>query len=497
MEAITQKSETVQAIFQMTVSGQNLDKNHEAKYVNELVNQFKEMNPILFERQKKERGAPIKYQLDELLKFDVFTTLTNVRSYRKREQLLSNNDEACNFLLNDKRPSRSTMNNFRLNNALLILEFDYFLNQWAVEKKLVTGDHIVIDSTKIKAYSNLYRTININGLIYLQDIIYNESFNKSKNSDWKKLKNYFYNDKLPEDMVDLIEEIYRNLNKEGIKILKNALYSDEKRDWTIGFIDYLLENYDGKHPVNLTDPESRKMRMKDDTVRYGYTLQVARDVKNGFVIANKVTQEKNDKKGFQNLILDIKMNLGFAPRFASLDNGYWGLGMMECALEHGVIPICPDLKDAMRINGTESDNIFHSCNMNFDPVKEVFGCRNLCELKLNPEDSEKEDKLVFKTEECCNCQFQEECAPKMFRKITMSAHPLFLENKKNFFAGREIGYYKYRGCFSEGYFGTLFHGNEYPHLRRRGLKKAEVDLKLECIAANIKIIMNHFEVCEL
>jgi len=33
---------------------------------------------------------------------------------------------------------------------------------------------------------------------------------------------------LPEDMVDLIEEIYRNLNKEGIKILKNALYSDEK-----------------------------------------------------------------------------------------------------------------------------------------------------------------------------------------------------------------------------------------------------------------------------
>jgi len=34
----------------------------------------------------------------------------------------------------------------------------------------------------------------------------------------------------------------------------------------------------------------------------------------------KVTQEKNDKKGFQKyLILDIKMNLGFAPRFASLD----------------------------------------------------------------------------------------------------------------------------------------------------------------------------------
>jgi len=31
----------------------------------------------------------------------------------------------------------------------------------------------------------------------------------------------------------------------------------------------------------------------------------------------------------------------------------------------------------------------------------------------------------------------------------------------------------------DGYFGTLFHGNGYPHLRRRGLKKAEIDLKLE------------------
>ena len=78
----------------------------------------------------------------------------------------------------------------------------------------------------------------------------------------------------------------------GINLLKTALQSRENRDWAIGWLDELVDNYDGKKRVNLTDPESQKMKMKDDTSRYAYTLQTVCDVKTGFTISQRITQEK-------------------------------------------------------------------------------------------------------------------------------------------------------------------------------------------------------------
>ena len=106
------------------------------------------------------------------------------------------------------------------------------------------------------------------------------------------MRKFFFSDKLPEELVDLVEEIDKNLNQHGINLLKTALQSRENRDWAIGWLDELVDNYDGKKPVNLTDPESRKMKMKDDTSRYAYTLQTVRDVKTGFTISQRITQEK-------------------------------------------------------------------------------------------------------------------------------------------------------------------------------------------------------------
>lgn len=110
------------------------------------------------------------------------------------------------------------------------------------------------------------------------------------------MRKFFFTDKLPKKLVDLVEEIDKNLNQHGINLLKTALQSRENRDWVIGGLDELVDNYDGKKRVNLTDPESRKMKMKDGTSRYAYTLQTVRDVKTGFTVSQRITQEKNDKK---------------------------------------------------------------------------------------------------------------------------------------------------------------------------------------------------------
>ena len=49
-----------------------------------------------------------------------------------------------------------------------------------------------------------------------------------------------------------MDEIHGNLNNQGINLLKTALSSNKKYDWTIDLLDKLVENYDGKKPVNLT-----------------------------------------------------------------------------------------------------------------------------------------------------------------------------------------------------------------------------------------------------
>lgn len=52
------------------------------------------------------------------------------------------------------------------------------------------------------------------------------------------------------------------------------------------------------------------MKMKDGTSRYAYTLQTVRDVKTGFTVSQRITQEKNDKKTLIPIIDDVISNLG-------------------------------------------------------------------------------------------------------------------------------------------------------------------------------------------
>ena len=108
----------------------------------------------------------------------------------------------------------------------------------------------------IKAFANEFKTLSIGQLDYLLDLIYDLSFDTSKNSKWSLLRKFFFTDKLPKKLGDLVKEIDKNLNQHGINLLKTALQSQENRDWVIGWLDELVDNYDGKKRVNLTDPES-------------------------------------------------------------------------------------------------------------------------------------------------------------------------------------------------------------------------------------------------
>lgn len=94
--------------------------------------------------------------------------------------------------------------------------------------------------------------------------------NLKEKSIWKKLKRYFYYSELDDKLVDLIEEIYKKLNKHGRELLTVALKSKKAQKEILEFIEWLKYNCkEGKY-VNLTDPQAKRVLMKKGKVMFGY-----------------------------------------------------------------------------------------------------------------------------------------------------------------------------------------------------------------------------------
>ena len=285
-----------------------------------------------------------------------------------------------------------------------------------------------------------------------------------------------------------------NLNVHGRNLLKTALISCKKRDWVISWLCELIDNYDGKNRVNLTDSESRRMKMKDGTSCYAYTVQIVRDIKTGFTISQRVTQEKNDKNTLELALDDVIMALGKSPRYIMADNGYLDGRSLEYAYMRNVVPIIPNTTQSMARNGTQKDNPHAKCNMRYDIIGDHYLCAFRDKIRnIGVPENSKSNKTVYKASKCSECPFQEDCAPRGFKTFHEISHPLFLDTKKNFQVANEILLYKYRGIFSEGGFGTLRHARQYPDLRRRGKSKADLDLKIEAIVDNLIKIRDHLK----
>ena len=473
---------------------EDLDDSHMAKLVVHLVKLFEKENPELF--KGKASGVPgpkFRYDKSEMLGLYVFATFRGHRSCRKIEAFLDDQSKACMYITNEKLPRKSKINQFKNEYAYLIEYFLKFTVKFGFDFGLVDFKIVSIDSTPIEAYVNEFRSLSIGQILYLEDLIYDYSLDKSTRNRWNKIKRFFFNDELPEYMIDLIDEIHHNLNKHGRQLLQIALTSNKARDEILDIIEVLKENYDGNNRVNLTDPEARKMHMKDDTIKFAYLLQTVVDVKTGLIIMQRIVEDKTDRYQLKPAIDYIIETYNVVPEYILADNGYYGLDQIEYAYSKGITPIIPDRNDAMKINGTCSDNPHTKCNMHFDPIKLEFTCLNNQKLKVDGiVEKDNELKLRFKTPECPNCPYKKECAKNSkYRVLYEPFNPFFIERKKAFLSPEGEKIYKLRGIHSEGVFSEIKEIQEFEQSKRRGRQKVEIDLTLEAIVVNFRKIRNH------
>ena len=161
-----------QTCFILKEVGSNLDKNHIVFTVKILFEIFKEIRSELFKKDKKTRPWPKRtYKTDEMLPFISFGHVMEITSCRKLENWWKNNDETCQFLLNCKKPSKTTINDFINDNMYLIDEFDKFLVEFGIKTGLIEGNIIYADGTVLKGYCNPFNNMNPDQIKFLKKFI--------------------------------------------------------------------------------------------------------------------------------------------------------------------------------------------------------------------------------------------------------------------------------------------------------------------------------------
>ncbi len=123
---------------------------------------------------------------------------------------LKNNDESLNYILKDKKPSKSTISKFKNDYELMIVEFFYFIVNMGLELDLIGKEVIGIDGTFIQANAGINNRASRKELELLE-----KTLEKSDEKQLTELKNYFKEPKT-ENKTEFIKKLLRKLKKPSI-----------------------------------------------------------------------------------------------------------------------------------------------------------------------------------------------------------------------------------------------------------------------------------------
>ena len=475
-----------QAIFTYAFSGQNLNKDNIVFTVKKLVSNFKRDFPLLFKNDYNDEGRPKEYYSDG---FYVYGVYNNRFSSRKLANWINNNDESVNYILNDKKPKKSTIHRFLQENSLLINAFFHYTIILGINLGLIDGECVAVDGTIVKANSNNFRVIKIEEIEFLQNLILDYGGNWCKNSIWYKIHKQFNENKKQEDIDDLINKINDNLNKNALILLKTALINVDNMNYVIDLLDVLKANYDGKHTISLTDPESRWMMDKKEKIGLNYNYQVAVDSKNGMVVGQYLTQNATDSKELFEMLHEIKIQMGINPKVLVADNGYMDDNIIKYAYDNDIRLIIPDRNESSKNKSKNREKPYHKVNFTYNWKTDSFTCPMGEHLHYkNNRKLNGELMRVYSTNKCKTCPVKNQCTKSRVKEIFEHANDLRWKMKADYQTLEGKNYYKKRANLNEAHFGLLRNARNFQKLNRNGIKNAEKELTLRSIAHNIQKI---------
>ena len=317
-----------------------LPSNHLAYFFNDVVEQL-DLSPI-YAAYPDDMGQP-PYDPTMMLKVWLYGFSQGIRSSRRLEKAL-HEIVAFRILSGNQQPDHWTLSDYRRRHLKAMEPLFAQSIQLAVEAGLVSGRHVAIDGTKVKAHASKHAAMS-----YLRMGIEEKRLREqvrryfdeveANDREEDRLFGKGRGDELPE-WLDTAEKRLEAIKKAKKALEERARQKAEDKDETS--TDDAPKppvapkrqrkpqaRPEPKDQLNFTDPDSRIMRNSDKAFVQAYNAQIAVDSDHQIIVAATLTNQAADNPHLIPLVNQMVEQIG-VPTEISADAGYWS----ETNLQH-------------------------------------------------------------------------------------------------------------------------------------------------------------------
>jgi len=406
-----------------------LPENHLARAVYEIVN-FLGLSKI---EEKYSKLGQHAYNPKMMIRLLFYGYAKGVRSSRKISKACEEGFDFT-YLADSQKPSHDRISDFRKDNSEELKDAFQEIVLIGVNMGLAKFGNInaSIDGTKFRASASAKLTKDEKSLEKLLETTREEIkkiLEEAEKIDEEEDRKYGRTNRggeLPKNLQS--KKSREQAIQEAYELLKNQkekMKEKIREEKDRELTEKELKKID-KMKINITDHQAKFMKERNGVIKPSYNGQLSVDEENQFILANNVTDDCNDQRQLVQMVKQTKENLGESPKKVKADNGY-----------HSQL--------------TEGVNLFPEIDFYID------------------DKNRRKDEIDWKT-------------------IKEKYDDAKYKNLKKLLTTRGKKEYTKRMHTVEPVIGNIKHNIGYRHFLLRGLKKAEGEFNLMCIAHNIKKI---------
>jgi transposase len=421
-----------------------------------------------------------------LLKLLIMGVLDRVRSSRRLARNAREN-VVYMYLSEKLAPDFRTISDFRKDNPELVKEVFKHTVSFAKEEGLLDLSYLSTDGSKVRANASNRRVLTKEELDVLlrfvneeleewakQDTIEDNAYGEIRGSDQLARQS-------KKTIQEAVQYYIKKLKEKGPE------FKEHLRDCLHQAQQEMDDN--GLRKVSTTDPESRFMKNKKGRIELSYNPQVTVE-KNGFILANDVSQNASDAEQLKPQVLQTEETLDKLPEHVawSFDAGYFGSENIQFLSDQKVDGYIPDN------NEKKIKNPYDKQNFKYDAMTDEYICPENQKMIFIGEhfDAHKKRAVrIYKGQDCLHCKNQSTCTKRKngIRYLKMFPHEVALNGmrmKMKTPEAKEV--YKLRQQIVEPVLGDIKENKGIRGFITRGIQTVRAEFNIICAAMNMKRI---------
>lgn len=447
-------------------------KKHEAVLLNDLIEKLN-LDPLYntYDNTKSKWWASA-FHPKMLLKIIFYAYMTQTFSSRWIAKRL-HSDIAYMYLAGNNQPDFRTINRFRGERLVMIKDIFKQIVVLLKDLWLISFWTISIDGTKIYANASKNNNYTEEGL----DKTIEGLLKQAESIDEEEDRLYGdREDNIPDELADpetrrkRIDELIK-----GMKKKKEIVQEEKKKKENEGI---------KQNNINMTDRDSRFMKMKKKDFANGYNMQIASE--NQYIITNYVSNNPWDVKDFIPTVENIKNEHEDKPKIIRADKWYSSTDNYEYLEKEGIewyIPLYNDIQvDMSKYAYNKERDEYKDKEGNIYKLRQyvwVVGAKRWGRKKDEPTPKEWEYrwKLYITTLTT---------GKKKYLEISEKWHKYQKIYKERMWTEKWKEIYNWRQTDIETIFANIKHNFWFDKLNLRGFKKVNIELSIWCLTHNLK-----------